>query len=149
MIPEIRGEGGKRHQQKERGFFSALRVSKIVIFYAYKLLMAPHICLASVSAGASLGEKIARQHSMEKGSAPRLTSSPRLKPGDSQRRTPVYKKIGSNVTVLLRRHATPILEGHAKSPLDSCSKSNFCLLFLRMFAAPLRSAFALRPSPKR
>ena len=53
-----------------------------------------------------------------------LTSSPRLKPGDSQGRTPVYKKIGSNVTVLLRRHATLILEGHAKSPLDSCSKSN-------------------------
>ena len=37
-----------------------------------------------------------------------LTSSPRLKPGDSQGRTPVYKKIGSNVTVLLRRHATLI-----------------------------------------
>ena len=78
-----------------------------------------------------------------------LTSSPRLKPGDSQGRTPVYKKIGSNMAVLLRRHATLILEGHVKSPLDSCSKSNFCLLFLRMFAAPLRSAFALRPSLKR
>lgn len=61
--------------------------------------------------------------------------------------TPTAKAVGFLRSVIA--YATLILKGLAKSPLHSSSKSKFCLLFLRMFAAPFRSAFAVLPSAKR
>ena len=68
-----------------------------------------------------------------------LTSSPRLKPGDSHGRgAHVFtRRLILSAAVLLRRHATLIREGLVNSPIHDCLKPRLPLTFQRLEASVL------------
>ena len=53
------------------------------------------------------------------------------------KRRELHEKVGSQATL--------ILKGLSKSPIHSCSKLRFCLLFRKIFAAPFTSALISLP----
>ena len=67
----------------------------------------------------------------------KLTSSPRLKPGDSHGREAhvLARRLVLSAAVLLRRHATLIREELVNSPIHGCPESRLPLAFQRLEAS--------------